>query len=329
MSSTGGKIRAAGVVARQALLGLASTKLGVPVDEPHRKQGRRLGRRHDRHLRRARRRQVAERDDPGRRVEHPPGRGRLEAGRASTSWSTTAVPRIDIPGKVTAAYTYVHNLRLPGMLHGRWVRPRGQGPYLTDGFAKPLTVDASSIAHIPDVKVVHVGDFVGVVGAEGVRRDPGRAAAEGDLGRLADPARLREPDQRSSARRTPPVRSRRASRATSASYDAALGRPRPRRCPRRSTPPIAATTRSARAARSPTGRPEPAAARTASRSTRTRRTSRAARRSSRRRSGCRSPTCASSSTRARARSATAGTRSTSPRRRRSCRARPARRCGSS
>ena len=31
MSSTGGKIRAAGVVARQALLGLASTQLGVPV----------------------------------------------------------------------------------------------------------------------------------------------------------------------------------------------------------------------------------------------------------------------------------------------------------
>ena len=76
---------------------------------------------------------------------------------------TTAVPRIDIPGKVTAAYTYVHNLRLPGMLHGRWVRPRGQGPYLTDGFAKPLSVDTASIAHIPDAKVIQVGDFVGVV----------------------------------------------------------------------------------------------------------------------------------------------------------------------
>ena len=49
------------------------------------------------------------------------------------------------------------------MLHGRWVRPRGQGPYLTDGFAKPLSVDASSIAHIPGVKVIQVGDFVGVV----------------------------------------------------------------------------------------------------------------------------------------------------------------------
>jgi nicotinate dehydrogenase subunit B len=76
---------------------------------------------------------------------------------------TTAVPRIDIPGKVTGAYTYVHNLRLPGMLHGRWVRPRGQGPYLTDGFAKPLSVDTASVAHIPGVKVIQVGDFVGVV----------------------------------------------------------------------------------------------------------------------------------------------------------------------
>ena len=49
------------------------------------------------------------------------------------------------------------------MLHGRWVRP-GQGPWLTDGFAKPLSVDESSIAHLKNVKVVRQGDFVGVVG---------------------------------------------------------------------------------------------------------------------------------------------------------------------
>jgi nicotinate dehydrogenase subunit B len=74
------------------------------------------------------------------------------------------VPREDIPMKVTGGYTYVHNIRLPGMLHARWVRPRGQGPWLTDGFAKPLKIDDSSIKRIPNVQVVRKGDFVAVVG---------------------------------------------------------------------------------------------------------------------------------------------------------------------
>ena len=39
----------------------------------------------------------------------------------------TSPPRIDIPAKVNGTYTYVHNIRVPGMLHGRVVRPRGQG----------------------------------------------------------------------------------------------------------------------------------------------------------------------------------------------------------
>ena len=49
------------------------------------------------------------------------------------------------------------------MLHARWVRP-GQGPWLTEGFAKPLSVDESSIKHLPNVKIVQEGDFLGVVG---------------------------------------------------------------------------------------------------------------------------------------------------------------------
>jgi nicotinate dehydrogenase subunit B len=75
----------------------------------------------------------------------------------------TMAPRVDIPQKVIGGHTYVHNITLPGMLHARWVRP-GQGPYLTDGFAKPLSVDASSIKHLPQVKIVQEKDFLGVVG---------------------------------------------------------------------------------------------------------------------------------------------------------------------
>jgi CO/xanthine dehydrogenase Mo-binding subunit len=72
-------------------------------------------------------------------------------------------PRIDIPAKVLGTYTYVHNVRLPGMLHARVVRPRGQGAYGDGTAPKVLSVDAGSISHIPDVKVVQKGNFVAVV----------------------------------------------------------------------------------------------------------------------------------------------------------------------
>src|SRR5258708_28573291 len=71
----------------------------------------------------------------------------------------TSVPRVDLPGKFTAEYTYTPDFRVPGMLHGRPVRPY-------TAVAKPLKVDESSIAHIRGVaKVVQEGSFVGVVAA--------------------------------------------------------------------------------------------------------------------------------------------------------------------
>src|SRR5260370_659116 len=69
----------------------------------------------------------------------------------------TSVPRVDLPPKFTGAYTYTPDFRLPGMLHGRPVRPY-------TAVAKPLKVDESSIAHVPGViRVVQQGSFVGVV----------------------------------------------------------------------------------------------------------------------------------------------------------------------
>ena len=73
----------------------------------------------------------------------------------------TRVPRIEIPDVVSGKYTYIQNVRVPGMLHGRVVRPRGQGA-LTQG-AKVLSVDESSIKHIAGAQVVRKGDFIGVV----------------------------------------------------------------------------------------------------------------------------------------------------------------------
>lgn len=73
----------------------------------------------------------------------------------------THVPRIDIPPKVRGSYTYVHDIRLPGMLHGRVVLPPGQRSY---GAGAPvLSVDERSIEHIPGARMVRRADLVGVL----------------------------------------------------------------------------------------------------------------------------------------------------------------------
>ncbi|WP_285402274.1 molybdopterin cofactor-binding domain-containing protein [Pseudomonas sp. MEJ086] len=76
-----------------------------------------------------------------------------------------AAQRVDIPGKATGELTYVHDMRLPGMLHGRVVRPPYAG-YDSGEFVgnSLLSVNESSIADIPGiVAVVVIRDFVGVV----------------------------------------------------------------------------------------------------------------------------------------------------------------------
>jgi CO/xanthine dehydrogenase Mo-binding subunit len=72
-------------------------------------------------------------------------------------------PRIDIPDKITGKYTYVQNIRVPNMLHGRIVRPRGQGAYGAGTSPKVISVDESSISKIPNVRVVRKNNFLGVV----------------------------------------------------------------------------------------------------------------------------------------------------------------------
>jgi len=69
----------------------------------------------------------------------------------------TSVPRFDLPPKLTGEFTYAQEVRVPGMLHGRVVRP----PVVN---SKPASVDEASIRDIPGVvKVVQQGSFVGVV----------------------------------------------------------------------------------------------------------------------------------------------------------------------
>ena len=68
-----------------------------------------------------------------------------------------SVPRVDIPDKVTGRFTYMHDFRVPGMLHGRVIRPPAIGATLE-------SVDETSLKDIPGVvKVVRQGNFLGVV----------------------------------------------------------------------------------------------------------------------------------------------------------------------
>ena len=65
--------------------------------------------------------------------------------------------RLDIPAKVYGTFTYMQDFKLPGMLHGRVIRPPGIG-------AKLLSVDETSVAGVPGfVKIVRDGNFLGVV----------------------------------------------------------------------------------------------------------------------------------------------------------------------
>ncbi|MCH8867536.1 MAG: xanthine dehydrogenase family protein molybdopterin-binding subunit, partial [Proteobacteria bacterium] len=68
----------------------------------------------------------------------------------------TSVRRKDIAGKILATTEFLHDVRVPGMLHGRIVRPSVAG-------ASVVSVDRTSISGIPNVQVIVENDFVGVV----------------------------------------------------------------------------------------------------------------------------------------------------------------------
>ena len=168
----GPQVRAAAAYAKQTLLGLASTQLGVPVASLSVSRGVISG--------------------AGKSVKYgellaekpfnvtipgAPKNASEVAAKAPTMVQGvsplkpvgqyklvgTRVPRIDVPTMVMGKAVYSVDIRVPGMLHGRIVLPRGQAAY---GFGAPvISVDESSISHIPEAHVVRRGDFVGVVAA--------------------------------------------------------------------------------------------------------------------------------------------------------------------
>lgn len=68
-----------------------------------------------------------------------------------------SLPRLDIPGKVTGAASYVQDMRLPGMLHARVIRPPRRGSTLQ-------TIDHAAVERLPGVvKLIHNGSYLAVV----------------------------------------------------------------------------------------------------------------------------------------------------------------------
>jgi nicotinate dehydrogenase subunit B len=148
------QVRAAAAEARQALLKLAAARLGATADRLAVSRG-----------------VVTVQGDAGRSVSYGEliGERQFEievSGKAPVKSPDSyrlvgkPAPRRDLPDKASGDYTYVQHLRLPGMLHGRVVRPRGQRAY--GAGAKVLAVDEASIKAIP-ARVVRRGDFIGVV----------------------------------------------------------------------------------------------------------------------------------------------------------------------
>ncbi len=99
------------------------------------------------------------------------------------SWMGKPVQRVDIPGKVTGAPSYVQDLRLPGMVHARVVRPPSYG-------ARLASFDESAATRLPGVlKVVRDGSYLAVIAEREWTAIQAMRALK-DSSRWEEPARL-------------------------------------------------------------------------------------------------------------------------------------------
>jgi nicotinate dehydrogenase subunit B len=158
----GPQLRQAAAAARQELLKLAAARLNAPVDTLAVKDG-----------------VVSVTGNGAKKVSYAELIGgkqfNVKITATGTGWDMKVAPevkakdvkdykvvgtsqkRIELPAKLTGEFTYAHDVRVPGMVHGRVVRP----PTIT---SKPASIDESTVKNIPGlIKVVQEGSFVGVV----------------------------------------------------------------------------------------------------------------------------------------------------------------------
>jgi len=159
----GGKqMRAASAEARRVLVEMAADKLGVPADQLTVKDG-----------------VVSAANDAGKKVSYSeliggqffnvhldwngqignplyaPGKAKPKDPKTYTIVGQP-VPRDDIAPKVFAQENFCTDIKVPGMVHGRVIRPAVAG-------AVPVKVDEASIKQIPGARVVWDKGFLGVV----------------------------------------------------------------------------------------------------------------------------------------------------------------------
>jgi CO/xanthine dehydrogenase Mo-binding subunit len=149
MEETGAQLRVVAASARQAFLAVAAAELGVEIGRLTIDEGavRAPGGRSVRFGELARGGALAGPIDPAAPVR-PAAERRLVG---------TSPRRRDLVPKVTGVATFVQDLDLPGMVHGRVVRPPSYG-------ARLVSVDEAGIGTLPGVLgVTRNGDFLGVV----------------------------------------------------------------------------------------------------------------------------------------------------------------------
>jgi len=155
----GWPMRRVAAEARRVLLEMASTRLGVPVDQLSVREG-----------------MISSNADPGKHVTYGELVGGMRFNVTLTGDNINATtgqakvkpvqqlkmvgqspPRYDVPGKVDGSVKWAVDVKLPGMLHARNVKPPVAG-------ARLISVDEASVRGMPGfVKVVSQGDYVAVL----------------------------------------------------------------------------------------------------------------------------------------------------------------------
>jgi nicotinate dehydrogenase subunit B len=183
IEASGTALRMAGAEARAILIDLAAKRFGVAADTLTAGDGI-----------------ITSRD--GRKVGYGELAGEADLHRQATAKVAPkppaehkivgkAVPRRDIPAKVTGGAAYVQDVRLPGMLHGRVVRPPRYS-------AKLESFDQAAAKALPGVTaIVRDGSFLGVVAEREEQaikaRDALKKSARWSGGNeLPDPAKIYE-----------------------------------------------------------------------------------------------------------------------------------------
>ncbi len=150
LQNGGGTLRQAAASARQALLSFAATRWQVNAADLTVHDGVISTRQGDRKISYA-----ALLDGASLNVKLDP-KAPIKA-YAEHKIVGQSVARVDIPDKLTGKFLYMHDFKLPGMLHARMIRPSGQG-------GKLLSVDDSAARKVNGfVQVVRKQDFLAVV----------------------------------------------------------------------------------------------------------------------------------------------------------------------